>query len=328
MEQNPLENKKPTISSLDQVLPIQKTFGLQILNKENIKDFVEKPLVEACEIFWDKNIKTLESSANFQNIQNGGYIGLDFNSLSEENKELAKQYGHPDQLYVNNPNILSVRIPIPMNESETVEAVSNRAVEIANRFNKQKANWISGTTLENHLNKLEENFGKKYPDMVVKEKERLTQPGAWEEESKRLGNYFDTETQMAFPSEEYFRKWKEGAESRINNKDLRNKYSQEIIDYVWKRLAKEGITNADSIIGTRDSIKNEDFEKFWNSVKEEDIRNLMTSYEKNKAQQLGDFEKYKDKYQEGDFVPEIGASISQDTSWWDNKISDLNSLLK
>lgn len=114
----------------------------------------------------------------------------------------------------------------------------------------------------------------------------------------------------------------------LNNKDLKNKYSQEIIDYVWKRLASEGITNADSIIGTRESIKNEDFEKFWNSVKEEDIKNLITAYEDNKARQLKNFETYKNKYQEGDFVPELGEMLSQDTSWWDSKISDLNSLLK
>lgn len=326
MEQNPFE--KSNINSLDEVLPIQKTFGLQILNKENIKDFVEKPLVEACEIFWDKNIKTLESSANFQNIQNEGYIGLDFNSLSEENKEVARKYGEPHQLYVNNPDILCIRIPIPVNESDTVDIVSDRAKEIASGFNKQKASWISGISLEEHLQKFEANFGKKYPDMVIKEKERLTQTGAWEEECKRLGNYFDTETQMAFPSEEYFKKWKEANEPMTDNKDLKNKYSQELINIVWKRLAQEGITNADDLIGTRETIENTDFEKFWQSVKNEDIEKLIASYQENKKQQLAEFEKYKGKYNEGDFVPETGTMISQDTSWWDNKISDLETLLK
>lgn len=329
MQEDYLSRKQPVISSINEVQPIQKTFGLQILTRDSIKDFVELPLVKACEVFWDKNIPTLESSANFQDMKKEGYIGLDFNNLSEENKEIAKQYGNPHQLYVNKyPEILSIRIPIAISNSETVEEVSKRAEEIANKFNKQKANWISGTSLEEHLNQFEQNFGKKYPEQVAKEKERLSQSGAWEEECKRKGSYFDPETQTAWASEEYFKKWKESFGSSVDNKDLKNKYSQELIEYVWKRLAKEGITNADGIIGTRDSIDNEDFEKFWNAVNAEDIKNLIADYEKNKAQQLKNFEKYKSKYQEGDFVPEIGEMISQDTSWWDNKISELNLLLK
>lgn len=114
----------------------------------------------------------------------------------------------------------------------------------------------------------------------------------------------------------------------LNDKELKNKYSQELIDQVWKRLAKEGIANTDELIGTRQTIENADFEKFWQFVKNEDIEKLIASYKENKKQQLAEFEKYKDKYNEGDFVPETGTMISQDTSWWDNKIADLETLFK
>ena len=113
----------------------------------------------------------------------------------------------------------------------------------------------------------------------------------------------------------------------LNDKEIKNKYSQELINVVWKRLAQEGITNADELIGTRQTIENTDFEKFWQAVKNEDIEKLITSYKENKKKQLAEFEKYKDRYNEGDFVPETGTMISQDTSWWDNKIADLETLL-
>jgi hypothetical protein len=112
------------------------------------------------------------------------------------------------------------------------------------------------------------------------------------------------------------------------SREKRNKYSQELIDIIWRRLANEGIENADNLIGVRNTVENVDFEKFWSTVKGEDIKSLITSYEQNKQKQLDYFEKYKDKYNEGEFVPDIGEMISQDTLWWDKKIEDLNEILK
>ena len=209
MKQNPLEQRK-TGTPLKEVVQIGTGFGEQILNRDSIKNFVEKPLIGACEVFWDKNIRTLESSANSKDIGSAGYIGLDFNTLSEENKIIAKQYGEPNQLYVNTQDVLSLRIPIYINTSETVEEVSRKAIEIANKFQKQKASWISGTTLQERIDQLQKNFGDRYPEAFQKEKERLQESGVWEQESKRLGHYFDSETQTSWPSEEYYKKFKEG----------------------------------------------------------------------------------------------------------------------
>jgi hypothetical protein len=323
MEQNPLEKSNKT--SLNEVSPIHKTRGLVITKKEQIKEIVESPVVKACEIFWDKNIQTYESSANSENIKSGiAWIRINFDTLSEANKKIALQYGQPYEETMNAGQM--IELPISVKENETVDEISNKAEDIANSFKNQKAVWINGMTLQEHIDWLNQRYGK-YPETAT-EIERLKQPGVWEKENTEKGKYFDPETQMVFSSEELFKKWKEGSESVIDNMDLKNKYSQEIIDYVWKRLAKEGISNADDVIGTRDSIKNEDFEKFWNSVKNEDIQNLMSAYKNNKAKQLENFETYKGKYQEGDFVPELGEMLSRDTSWWDDKISDLNSLLK
>jgi hypothetical protein len=113
----------------------------------------------------------------------------------------------------------------------------------------------------------------------------------------------------------------------ININDLRNKYSQDLIHEVWVRLAKEGITNADAIIGTRSTINNIDFEKFWNVVRPEDIENLIKSYEYAQEKCLANFKNYKNKSDENSFVAEIGEFISDDTSFFDNKIADAKILL-
>jgi len=209
MEENPFDKKQFTISLLNEVQPIRKSRGLVITKKEQIKEIVEQPLVRACEVFWDKNIKTYESSANSQNIQTGNcYIRIDFDSLSEENKKIAKQYGEP----YDDVGVQVLELDIPITGTETVNQISDKAVEIANAFHKQKASWIRGTTLQEQLEHFEKRYGDKYPEAVAQEKERLNQQGAWEEECKRLGNYFDPETQTAWASEEYYKKFKEGSE--------------------------------------------------------------------------------------------------------------------
>ena len=105
--------------------------------------------------------------------------------------------------------------------------------------------------------------------------------------------------------------------------DLRKEYSNIIIDQVWKRLANEGITNADSLIGTRDTINNKDFTKFWSAVKDEDIQNVINFFESEKQKALDSYSKYK-----GEFDPTTGTFTSNDTSFFDNKIKDLNILLQ
>lgn len=57
MNENPFDTNK-VAPSLSEVSVIEKTRGISITRREQIKDIVEKPLIKACEVFWDKNIKT------------------------------------------------------------------------------------------------------------------------------------------------------------------------------------------------------------------------------------------------------------------------------
>lgn len=104
--------------------------------------------------------------------------------------------------------------------------------------------------------------------------------------------------------------------------ERRKSLANQIIDYVWDRLAKQGITNADSIIGTRDTIENVDLDKFWSNVIPEDLQRLKKSYEQEKQKQIDSFEKYK-----GEFDPTTGTFTSDDTSFYDKKIKDIDAEL-
>jgi hypothetical protein len=98
--------------------------------------------------------------------------------------------------------------------------------------------------------------------------------------------------------------------------------SQTLIGYVWDRLAKQGINNADDIIGTTDTIDNIDFDKFWSNVTKEDLQNLKNSYETQKQNQLDLYNKFK-----GAFDPSTGTITSSDTSFFDNKIKNIDAEL-
>lgn len=108
----------------------------------------------------------------------------------------------------------------------------------------------------------------------------------------------------------------------IERRRRRIKIGQEIIHTVWERLAKQGISNADSIIGTRNTIDNVDFDKFWRSVTKEDLENLKKSYQEQRQKQIDEFEKFK-----GSFNPSTGNFTSNDTSFLDNKIKDVDAEL-
>ena len=202
MKENSLD--RPT-SSISEVLAIHASRGILLTKKEQIRTFVEQPLVKACEIFWNKNIKTYESSANQKDIQSGFcHITIDFNSLSPENREIAIRYGKP----ISDIGVDVIDIKIPISKDSTVDQISEKAVATANGFKKQTASWVPRLTLENQikyyteLKNRNQNNAKEY-DMEI---ERIKKPGEWENDCKRLGKYFDTKTQTAYESEEHFKK--------------------------------------------------------------------------------------------------------------------------
>ena len=191
--------------------PSVHSFGKPVLNREYIKRIVDLPLVEACEILYDKNIKTIETSANKKDVESGaGYIAIDLKSISEENKLIAQaQGGRLSTLYKTNepePDIYILEIPI--SKDMLVKDISKTASDIANKFRKQKLTWASGITLQDRIVEIErmrhllmyKNVDPKDWDRQITE---LKKPGVFESECE---GYFDAKTQACWDSEELFKK--------------------------------------------------------------------------------------------------------------------------
>ena len=121
---------------LSGVGPIHGAPAMTITGRNNIIEYVEEPLVEACEIFYDKNIKTTSTSANRNDIE-AGYVRLiiNYDFLSPANKKIAEEYG---KLIKSDIGIQSIIISILVNASTTVFEVVKRSKEIAESFEKQE----------------------------------------------------------------------------------------------------------------------------------------------------------------------------------------------
>ena len=125
------------------VAPIEEPRNISIKGRTEISRYVEAPLLTACEELWDKGIRTLSSSANQKDMQTGhGYIIIDFDNLSPENKEIASSFAQPMEY----DEMQAVKIEIPL--SEDPDAIKKAAEAIAHRFQTQPSRWIKGLTLD------------------------------------------------------------------------------------------------------------------------------------------------------------------------------------
>jgi hypothetical protein len=163
-----------------------------IVNREMIKDLVESPLVPACEALYDKNILTLESSANSEDLNRGNVsIVIDYNSLSQENKQFVnEEFGVP---IVSGDGISVVAIEIPVQRDTTIEEIIGQSLKKTERFKKQPLTWTTTYSLKEVVKSFtgEDDFGKYKP----------------EDFSDHL--YYDHKSQKFYLSKEHFDKMNE-----------------------------------------------------------------------------------------------------------------------
>lgn len=174
---------------INQVKPIEQGRAAWITTREEVVKYVELPLLQACLDLWDKNIRTLSTSANARDIVVGiANITLDYNSLSDANKEIAQGLGEIIEWY----DTLAVSINYPIASQTLLSELSQRAIESAALFKKQKARWVPTYTLE-ELKQL----AKIKPDNTAADN-----PDYWAE----YGLYFDEGSGRYFKSKEHFEK--------------------------------------------------------------------------------------------------------------------------
>ena len=114
--------------------------------RENLLSLIEEPLLEACQILYDKNIKTLMSSANGAN-NTECYIDLDYDSLSKENKKIALKNWEIQSLHWSIESKI-IKISMITNSETDIEEIKHWAKQLALKFKKQPMLWAKKFTIQ------------------------------------------------------------------------------------------------------------------------------------------------------------------------------------
>lgn len=124
-------------------------------SRESIKYYADEACLEACELLYDLNIQTFYSGGNVdgkENVDSLAFIGISYDTLSEENKNIVKQMiedGIIDGIHDNScrgeENVITISVPISSND--VVGQVSDKLMSIARQF-KQQDVLYGRTTLE------------------------------------------------------------------------------------------------------------------------------------------------------------------------------------
>jgi len=188
-EANTIQAETPKL--LKDVKEISEDRGQFIGRRDVIKNIVEFPLVKAVEELYDKNIRTTETTANRGDIANRkkAVIVIDFDTLSEENKEIANKICKVGANKVDEYNYAEISFPV--DDSTTVQEIEDRMLTATQQFKIQPLLWAQSRT-EAEIRKFfnipaEENIDPQdYADHY----------------------YYDQESKLFYPSEEICRKVK------------------------------------------------------------------------------------------------------------------------
>lgn len=106
-------------------------------SREALSGLVEAPLLEACESLFDKNIQTVFSSANKDDIRSGEvYITIDYDSLTPANQMVARSLGEIHKTHGSEPKN-AVNLTIRVSPETTVGEIRKAAVQIISKFESQ-----------------------------------------------------------------------------------------------------------------------------------------------------------------------------------------------
>ena len=144
--------------------PIEET--TVIITRDDLNQFIEEPCLDACRYLYDNNIKTYMSSANKSNIGGYGYIDIELNSLSMENKQiilnLLEQEEMKDKLELStghgSDHVRIIKIKSPINENTTTGEVRNDFMRIVELFKVQDVLY-GRNTYEEIVAEIKDTYG-------------------------------------------------------------------------------------------------------------------------------------------------------------------------
>lgn len=135
MEEFESKSELPDNTLVSEIEPIEEG-GISVQSREDLRYFVEAPLLEACQLLFDKGVKTAFSSANRKDIGRSGYIAIEYDSLTDTNKEIGKRLGTEGKIHGSIPK-KGIYLEIPISETSTLGEIKAKALELANQFEDQ-----------------------------------------------------------------------------------------------------------------------------------------------------------------------------------------------
>lgn len=135
-----LTNDRQSADLPDEYFIVGGTRDAIVRNRSTLALIIDEPCLSSCEYLYDCNVLTLNSSANRNDIETGPFIIIDYSSLSDENKLVAKKLEEEGKIKFGkdeNGNISTCAITFPISEDSTIEEVDNLFKKIASEFKKQ-----------------------------------------------------------------------------------------------------------------------------------------------------------------------------------------------
>ena len=147
MEQYRVENIDTGANLKKKIKDVEciQSCGNVLLTRDNMKDYIEEPCLDACRYLYDLNIRTFWASANKQNVGNVGEIGINFDSLSTQNQqiflEMLKKEINRDVIFMYMADDIfkfrQIYIRPPINEETTVGDVKESFMKIISNLKMQ-----------------------------------------------------------------------------------------------------------------------------------------------------------------------------------------------
>ncbi len=119
--------------------------GTIVRSREYIPLLADEACVKACEYLYDSGLRTLTSGANLDgspNQEGYGFIGIDYLSMSDENKQIADDLERKGLIepIIRNPKqrgAFYVNLKTPITSDMTVGEVEDILLDLAKQFNSQ-----------------------------------------------------------------------------------------------------------------------------------------------------------------------------------------------
>lgn len=176
--------------TLDKIAPIHQS-SVWILERETMVQAVELPVLNACLVLYDKNIKTVVSSANVNHIATRlpAYITLDTGTMYGENRDIAREVCETTS---DGRELAGILVPLP--EDLSVLKISESAVAVAERFKLQSNAWAGLTLVE-----VQHSWG----NIIGQQGAGLRMTAG---DFVREGYFYDPGIDLLFKSQEHLRK--------------------------------------------------------------------------------------------------------------------------